>query len=40
MGKDKRKVTASAVEVVDNVSARRDGRPGGRAEITALTRDD
>jgi transposase-like protein len=35
MGKDKRKVTASAVEAVDNVSARRDGRPGG-ATVTAL----
>ncbi|MDR7553943.1 MAG: transposase [Armatimonadota bacterium] len=36
MGKDKRKVTASAVEAVDNMSARRDGRPGGAAAVTVL----
>jgi transposase-like protein len=36
MGKDKRKVMASAVEAVDDVSARRDGRPGGAAAVSVL----
>ena len=36
MGKGNGKVTASTVEAVDNVSARRDGRPAAGAALTAI----
>jgi transposase-like protein len=36
MGKGNRKVTASAVEAVDNVSARRDGHPAMAAAATVI----
>src|SRR5215813_975446 len=36
MGKQRGKVTASAAETVDNVSARRDGRPPAAAATTTI----